>query len=63
METIQLKTYLTEITDNVTEQTTVEEVFNQLKLLLDIEQSEWQEKEGLVYSHEDVKLEAEQWLK
>lgn len=63
METIKLKTYLSEITENVTEQTTVEEVFRQLKLLLDIEQSEWQEKKGLVYTHEEVKKEAEEWLK
>ena len=62
MEALVLQNYLLNIADKVTDKTTVEDVFEQFLMLLDIEESERQIKDGLVFSHENVKQEAYTWL-
>jgi hypothetical protein len=62
METPVLKDYLLNIANKVTEETTVEDAFEQFLMLLDIEESEKQIENGLVFSHEQVKEEASKLL-
>ncbi len=62
MEAVVLKNYLIEIANKVTTDTTIEDIFRQLQLLIDIEESEWQEANGLVYTHNEVKQMAAAWL-
>ena len=62
METPILQDYLLNIAKKVTAQTTVEDIFEQFQMLLDIEESERQIKNGLVFSHEQIKQEAYTWL-
>ena len=63
METLVLQNYLLNIAKKVTEKTTVEDVFEQFFMLLDIEESEKQIKNGSVFSHKQIKKEASEWLK
>ena len=58
MEAIVLKNHLLEIADKITEKTTVEDVFEQFKMLLDIEEAEWQIENDAILSHEYVKKQA-----
>ncbi len=46
----------------VTDKTTVEDVYEQFQMLLDIEESEWQIENNLTFSHEEVKQEAHKWI-
>jgi hypothetical protein len=62
MKAIVLKNHLLEIADKITEKTTVEDVLEQFKMLLDIEEAEWQVENGVVFSHKYVKKEADKWL-
>ena len=62
METLTLKNHLYKIADEVTENTTVEDIFEQFQMLIDIIESEKQIKNNLVFSHEKVKQEASRWL-
>ena len=63
MQTFILQNYLLDIANQVTATTTVEDIFDQLLMLLDIEESEKQIENGLVYTHEQVKQESLAWLK
>ncbi len=63
MTSIKIKQSLIEIASRVTSTTTLEEVYEQLALLADIEKSEKQEKEGKVFSHAEVEKKAKKWLK
>ena len=58
-----LQHHLINIAENVTNNTTIEDVFEQLLMLNDIDESEKQIKEGLVYTNKQVKEEAKTWLK
>ena len=63
MTTLILQDYLLNIAQKVTEETTVEDIFEQFQMLLDIEESEQQIENGLVYTQEQIKQEANVWLK
>lgn len=59
----KIKKSLLEIANRVKPSTTLEEVYEQLALLSDIEVAEEQEKYGKVSSHAEVKKRAKKWLK
>jgi predicted transcriptional regulator len=63
MNTTSIKKYLLEIASNVNSNTTIEDVYEQLALLNDIEKSAEQEKQGKVFTHNEVKNKAKKWLK
>ena len=63
MSSQAIKKSLIEIANKVTHKTTIEDVYEQLALLSDIEKSEEQEKLGEVFSHAEVKKKAKKWLK
>jgi len=55
------KKHLQDIADNVNENTSVEDVFEQL--LIDIEKSENEIEQRLVFSQNQVKEDAKTWLR
>lgn len=59
----KIKKSLLEIASRVKPGTTLEEVYEQLALLSDVEISEEQEKSGRLSSHSDVKKRAKKWLR
>lgn len=61
--TNKLKERLIEIANKVTDQTSLEDIYLQLALLTDIDESEEQEAKGEVLSHDEVRAKSEQWLK
>ena len=63
MSGIKIKQSLLEIANRVNASTTLEDVYEQLALLADIEKSEEQEKQGQVYTHAEVVKKAKKWLK
>jgi hypothetical protein len=63
LTTSKIKNSLLEIASKVNRNTTIEEVYEHLALLNDIEKSEEQEKEGNTLSHNSVKNKAKKWLK
>jgi hypothetical protein len=63
MSNIKLKKSLLQIAGNITPETTIEEVYEQLALLADIDKSEEHVKLGKLYSHKEVKTKAKKWLK
>lgn len=62
MET-KLKEHLMHIADNLTPESTLQDVYEQLSLLSDIETSEKQEATGDVLKQSEVELKAKEWLK
>jgi hypothetical protein len=63
METSKLKEHLIHIASKVDENTRLEDIYEQLALLADIEESEDQEARGETISHEDVVKHSGEWLK
>ena len=63
MSGLKIKQSLLEIANRVKRTTTIEEVYEQLALLADIETSEEQEKQGKVFTHKEVVKKAKKWLK
>lgn len=63
MSGLKIKQSLLEIANRVGPSTTLEEVYEQLSLLADIEKSEEQEKQGKVLTHKAVEKKAKKWLK
>lgn len=63
MQSQKLKKYLYKIADQVDDSTTLEDVYKELALLADIEESEAQEAKGEVYSQSEVENMAKKWLK
>lgn len=59
----RLKEHLRKIADSLTPESTLEDVYEQLALLDDIELSEKQVKEGKVIAQDKVKEIAQSWLK
>jgi predicted transcriptional regulator len=49
--------------DNVTAETTLEDVYNQLSLLADIDESEQQIAKGEFYTQKEVEERSKKWLK
>jgi hypothetical protein len=62
MET-NLKEHLQLITNKLTSESTLKDVYEQLSLLTDIEISENQEKNGEVLTQEEVEFQSKEWLK
>lgn len=63
MNTEKLKEYLHQIADNVNKDTRLDDIYDQLALLEDIDESEEEEKAGEVIAQEEVILRAKEWLK
>lgn len=63
MSSEKLKEYLLQMADNVQESTKLDDIYNQLALLADIEESEEQEKRGEVLTHAEVVSKSKEWLK
>lgn len=62
MQSQQLKESLYKIADQITDSTTLEDIYKELALLADIEESEAQKAKGEVYTQTVEKM-AKQWLK
>ena len=63
MITSKIKQSLLEIANRVKSDTTIEDVYEQLALLSDIEKSEQQEREGKIFTQKEVEKKAKKWLK
>ena len=63
MTSEKIKEYLLQIAGNVNQQTKLDDIYEQLALLNDIDESEEEEKQGKVLSHQEVISQANQWLK
>ena len=63
MNAVKIKESLLEIAERIKPTTTIEDVYQQLALLADIEISEEQEKEGQVFSQAQVEKLSKKWLK
>jgi hypothetical protein len=59
----KLKEHLIQIADKLTPESTLEDVYDQLSLLADIELSEQQELNGEVLSQNEVEQKAKEWLR
>lgn len=58
-----LKKYLIQIANRLTPESTLEDVYELLSLLSDIDESEQQEKKEEIYSQEEVRAKSKQWLR
>lgn len=63
MTASRIKQSLSEIASRIKSNTTIEDVYEQLVLLSDIEKSEQQEREGKVFSQKEVEKKAKKRLK
>ncbi len=63
MSGIKLKQTLLELASKIKPSTTLEEVYEQLALLSDIETSEMEVKRGKTITHEELKRSAKKWVK
>lgn len=63
MQKTDVKSLLTEVISRLTPESTLEDVYEQLALLSDIEMSEKQELNDQVYTHEEVEKRSQEWLK
>jgi hypothetical protein len=59
----KLKEHLIQIAYKLTSESTLEDVYDQLSLLTDIEESEHQEQTGDVLTQEEVEQRAKEWLR
>lgn len=59
----KLKEHLIQIVDSLTPGSTLEDVYEQLSLLADIEESEQQENNGEVLSQGEVEKKSKEWLR
>lgn len=59
----KLKEHLIQIAEGLTSESTLEDVYQQLSLLADIETSEQQEQNGQVLTQEEVEQQAREWIK
>ncbi|ELR67987.1 hypothetical protein C900_01325 [Fulvivirga imtechensis AK7] len=63
MKEVKLKEYLNQIADRLTKDSTLEDVYEQLSLLADIDESEEQVEKGEVLSQKEVEEQSKEWLK
>jgi hypothetical protein len=63
MEATKLKKSLLQIAKKVQADTTVEDIFKQFSFLMDIEESEEQEKRGEIKTQKEVEKISKEWLK
>lgn len=61
--TNKLKEHLLEIANKITDKTSLEDVYQQLALLADIEESEKEEAAGQTITHEEVISKSDEWLR
>ncbi len=59
----KLKEHLVQIADRITPESTLEDVYEQLSLLADIEESEEQELKGETLTQKEVEEKSKEWLK
>lgn len=59
----KLKEHLVQIADRITPESTLEDVYEQLSLLADIEESEEQEQKGETLTQKEVEEKSKDWLK
>jgi len=59
----KLKEHLLKIADGITENTRLEDIYLQLALLADIDESEEQEARGETMLHQEVIERSREWLK
>jgi predicted transcriptional regulator len=59
----KLKEHLVQIADRITPESTLEDVYDQLSLLADIEESEEQEQKGETLTQIEVEEKSKKWLK
>ena len=63
MKEAMLKRHLIQIADKLTPESTLEDVYEQLSLLSDIEESEQQEKRGEILTQKEVQNKSREWLR
>lgn len=63
MNVEKIKEYLKRIAENVTPQTQLEDIYEHLALLADIDESEDQEKKGEILSQDQVEDQSKEWLR
>lgn len=63
MKSVKLKAYLNQIADRLTEDSTLEDVYEQLSLLADIDESEEQVEKGEILTQKEVEEQSKEWLK
>lgn len=63
MKPEKIKEYLKQIADNVTPETQLEDIYEQLALLSDIDESEDQEQKGEIFTQDQVEEKSKEWLK
>ena len=63
METSKLKEHLMHIASTVNENTRLEDIYQQLALLADIDESEEQEGRGEIIPHQEAVQRSKEWLK
>jgi hypothetical protein len=63
MQSSKIKEYLLQIANRVTPSTTLEDIYNQLALLSDIDESENEVRDGKIYTQDQVEQKAKEWLK
>ena len=63
MRSEKIKEYLKRISESVTSETKLEDIYAQLALLADIDESEEQEKKGDILTQSQVEDQSEQWLR
>ena len=63
MKQVALKKYLIQIAEKLSPDSTLEDVYEQLSLLSDIDESEQQEKNGETLSQKDVQTISKEWLR
>lgn len=62
MKEVALKKYLIQIADRLTPESTLEDVYEQLSLLSDIDESEQQEKRSEILTQKEVQTKSQEWL-
>lgn len=63
MKPEKIKEYLKQIAENVTPETQLEDIYEQLALLSDIDESEEQEQKGEFFTQDQVEEKSKEWLK
>ena len=63
MKSERIKEYLKQIAENVTPQTQLEDIYEQLALLSDIDESEEQEQNGEILTQDQVEDQSKEWLR
>lgn len=63
MKEVKLKEYLNQIAERLTEDSTLEDIYEQLSLLADIDESEEQVEKGEVFTQKEIEERSKEWLK